>query len=147
MLCVSLTGLLNTAGRFTMASLSDRLGRVCTNVLLSVLTILCAAALITVGGYGYFAVVFLAAFAYGGPSAVNPAACTDYFGVKFSGTNYGIAMLGLGFSSLFFKAVSNVLFVSTGSYTVTFLMGGVSAAVSIALLVAMERSAKKLAQE
>ena len=56
-------------------------------------------------------------------------------------------MLGLGFSSLFFNAVSNALFASTGSYTVTFLMGGVSAAVSIALLVAMERSAKKLAQE
>ena len=146
-LCVSLTGLPNAAGRFTMASLSDRLGRIRTNVLLSVLTILCAAALIAVGGYGYFAVVLLTAFAYGGPSAVNPAACTDFFGTRYSGTNYGIAMLGLGFSSLFFNAVSNALFASTGSYTMTFLMGGVSAAVSIVLLLAMGGTAKILNQD
>ena len=141
-LCVSLTGLLNAAGRFSMSSLSDRLGRYRTITLLSVLTILCAVALTLVGGYGYFVIVLLTAFAYGGPSAVNPAACTDMFGAKYSGTNYGVAMLGLGFSSLFFNAVSNFLYTATQSYTATFLMGAVSAGISIVLILILARHSK-----
>ena len=143
-LCVSLTGLLNAVGRFTMASLSDRLGRIKTIILLSTLTILCAAFLTIVTGYGYLVVVLLTAFAYGGPSAVNPAASTDLFGTKYSGTNYGVAMLGLGFSSLFFNAISNTLYSHTGTYTLTFLIGGVSAAVTIVLMLLLNHFAKSL---
>lgn len=143
-LCVSLTGLLNAAGRFSMASLSDRLGRIRTIVLLSILTILCAAALTVVGGYGYFIIVLLTALAYGGPSAVNPAACTDFFGAKYSGTNYGIAMLGLGFSSLFFNIVSNTLYSATESYTLTFVMGGISAAIAAVLMIVLKKQIRNV---
>ena len=141
-LCVSLTGIFNAAGRLIMSSLSDRLGRTRTIILLCILTIICASCLIFAGGGFYFIIVLFTAFAYGGPSAVNPAATTDFFGPKYSGTNYGIAMLGLGFSSLFFNSVSNALYASTGKYTMTFLMGAVSAAVAIVLMLIINRCLK-----
>lgn len=71
-LCVSLTGLTNAAGRLIMASLSDKLGRINTLHVLCVMTIACALLLIFVPGYAYFIVVLVTAFAYGGPAAVNP---------------------------------------------------------------------------
>lgn len=142
-LCVSLTGVFNAAGRFSMAALSDRLGRTRTIVLLSLLTAVCALLLTFVGGYPYFAVVLVTSFAYGGPASVNPAASTDFFGTKYSGTNYGFVMLGLGFSGLFFNAVSNALYAATGAYTATFLMGAVSAAVAIVLMLVIDRCLKR----
>lgn len=132
-LCVSLTGLTNAAGRLAMASLSDKLGRIRTLILLCCITLAGGLLLIFVGGGAYFAVVLLVAFAYGGPAAINPATSTDFFGPRYSGSNYGVIMLALGLSSVAFNAVSNALFAATGTYTLTFLMGGITAAVSIVL--------------
>lgn len=132
-LCVSLTGLTNAAGRLLMASLSDRLGRVRTLVLLCVMTLVGGLLLVFAGGGMYFAVVLLVAFAYGGPAAINPATSTDFFGPKYSGSNYGVIMLALGFSSVVFNVVSNALYAATGTYTMTFLTGAVTAVISIVI--------------
>ena len=141
--CVSLTGLFNAAGRFGMSSLSDKLGRVNTVILLCVVTIVCAGLLTFVGGWAYIVVVLITAFAFGGPSAVNPATSTDIFGAKYSGTNYGVIMLSLGFSSIIFNAISNALVKSTGAYTMTFIMGAVTAAITIVLMLIVGRYVKK----
>ncbi len=142
-LVLSLTGLANAAGRLLMASLSDKLGRINTMHLMSVTTIVCALLLMFVGGYAFFAVVLLTAFAFGGPAAVNPATTTDFFGAKYSGTNYGVIMLALGFSSLFFNAISNALFAATNSYAMTFIMGAVTAAITIVIFIIINNSLKK----
>lgn len=142
-LCVSLTGLTNAAGRLIMASLSDKLGRINTLHVLCVMTIVCALLLIFVPGYAYFIVVLVTAFAYGGPAAVNPATSTDFFGPKYSGTNYGVIMLALGLSSVVFNAISNALYSATGAYTMTFIMGAVTAAVSIVIYVIIDKLNKK----
>ena len=115
--CVSLTGVFNAAGRFAMSALSDKLGRMETNVLLCCITSVCALLLMFVGGYAYIVVVMVTAFAFGGPSAINPATTTDFFGAKYTGTNYGVAMLSLGFRSILFNAVSNALVNPPGSIT------------------------------
>ena len=141
--CVSLTGLFNAAGRFSMSTLSDKLGRVATVILLSVVTITCAVLLIFVGGGAYLVVVLLTAFAFGGPSAINPATSTDLFGAKYSGTNYGVAMLSLGFSSIIFNAISNALVKSTGKYTMTFIMGAITAGITIVLMLIIGHYVKK----
>ena len=142
-LCVTLTGLFNAAGRFTMSSLSDKIGRTTTVIILSVVTIICALLLTFVGGYGYLVIVLITAFAFGGPSAVNPATSTDLFGVKSSGANYGVIMLSLGVSSLFFNAISNAMYEATGAYTLTFIMGAVTALITIVLMVIINRCLKK----
>ncbi len=139
--CVSLTGLFNAAGRFGMSSLSDKLGRIETVILLCVVTIVCAMLLMFAKGYLYLIVVLITAFAFGGPSAVNPATSTDFFGAKYSGTNYGVAMLSLGFSSILFNAISNAL----NSYALTFIMGAITAVITIVLMVIMKRYQKKQA--
>ncbi len=142
-LCVSLTGLTNAAGRLIMASLSDKLGRVNTIHILSVMTIACALLLIFVGGGAYMVVVLVTAFAYGGPAAINPATSTDFFGPKYSGTNYGVIMLALGLSSVVFNAISNGLYAATGAYTLTFIMGAVTAALTIVIFIAINHCIKK----
>ena len=142
--CVSLTGVFNAAGRFGMSALSDKLGRVETNVLLCCITIVCALLLMFVGGYAYIVVVMVTAFAFGGPSAINPATTTDFFGAKYTGTNYGVAMLSLGFSSILFNSISNALVKSTGKYYMTFVMGAITAAITIVLQLVMKKYKKKM---
>jgi len=141
--CVSLTGLFNAAGRLIMSSLSDKLGRINTLNILAVVTTAMALLLIFVGEYAYFAVILITAFAYGGPAAINPATSADFFGQKSSGANYGIIMLALGFSSIFFNAISNVMYAATGAYTLTFLMAAVSAVLTMGTFVIINRCIKK----
>lgn len=140
--CVSLTGLTNAAGRLVMSSLSDKLGRINTMHLLSLMTAVLALLLIFVGGYAYFVVILLTAFAYGGPAAINPATTTDFFGPKNSGANYGVIMLALGLSSIFFNAISNAMYAATGAYTLTFIMAALSAVATIVVFMVISRCIK-----
>lgn len=141
--CVSLTGLTNAAGRLIMSSLSDKLGRINTMHVLSVMTAVCALLLIFVGGYAYFAVILITAFAYGGPAAVNPATSADFFGPKHSGANYGVQMLALGVSSIVFNALSNAMYAATGEYTLTFIMAALTAVATIVVFLIINRCIKK----
>ena len=141
-LCLSLTGAFNALGRLVMSTWSDRLGRVNTIYLLSGITTLCATMLIFVGGWVYFGVTLMTVFAFGGPAAVFPATCTDLFGPAHSGTNYGFCMLALGASGIVFQALSNVLHTATGGYTLTFIVGAVTAAATVVIYYFIDRVVK-----
>ncbi len=143
-MAVSMTGLANTAGRVLISTFSDRLGRINTLYLVSGITVVCALLLSFIGGWGYFAVVLLTAFAFGGPAAVNPAATTDFFGTKHMGANYGVIMMALGISSIVFNAISNALYAATGAYTLTFIMGAATALLNIVNCFIISRCLKKL---
>ena len=131
--CVSFTGITNAAGRLIMASMYVLCG----------ITLVGAILLTFIGGYGYFATIALIAFAYGGPSALNAALCTDMFGPKNSGTNYGVAMLALGFSSIFFNFVSkSILHATVENVTSTFIMGAITAAIPVFLMLYINRYLK-----
>lgn len=129
---VSFTGIPNAAGRLLMASLSDKIGRRGCICLLSVMTAVAALSMIFVKGWGYVLAVCVIAFAYGGPSSVNAAMTTDYFGPKYSGTNYGVIMLALGASSLFFNFLSVTVF--HGNITLSFVAAAVSAVIPTVLM-------------
>lgn len=131
---VTVVGVGSALGRFSMASLSDKLGRANTVIALAVLTTLCSVAMIWAGGYFYFVVMIFIAFAYGGPSAIFPPMTTDLCGAKYAGTNYGIAMLGLGFSGICFTSISNALYEASGTYTYSFIIAAVSAIIPIGLM-------------
>ncbi len=142
--CVSFTGITNAAGRIIMSTLSDKVGRANTMYILCGLTLVGAILMTFITGYGYFATIAVIAFAYGGPSALNAALCTDLFGPKNSGTNYGVAMLALGFSSIFFNWVSNTfLNASVDHVGPTFIMGAVTAVIPVALMYIIQRSLNK----
>ena len=142
--CVSFTGITNAAGRLIMASLSDKIGRTNTMYVLCGLTLLGAILMTFITGMGYFATIAIIAFAYGGPSALNAALSTDLFGPKNSGTNYGVAMLALGFSSIFFNFISsNVLHATYENVTSTFIMGAVTAVIPVFLMMYINSYLKK----
>ncbi len=149
--CVSFTGITNAAGRLIMASLSDKIGRTNTMYVLCGLTLLGAILMTFIGGMGYFATIAIIAFAYGGPSALNAALSTDLFGPKNSGTNYGVAMLALGFSSIFFNWVSatflhasvDVNTMTATGINSTFIMGAVTAVVPVFLMLYINSYLKK----
>lgn len=137
-LLLSLTGVFSAVGRLSMATVSDKLGRTATVTILAVLTGICAAALIFASNGLFFVVVLLVAFGYGGPSAILPALTTDLCGSKYSGTNYGMAMLGLGFSSLAFNGISTALVGGSGDYTLSFVIAAVTAVISVGLMFAFK---------
>lgn len=138
--CVSFTGITNAAGRIIMSTISDKLGRAFTMNILSILTFVGAVLTTFITGYSYFATIAIIAFAYGGPSALNAALCTDLFGPKNSGVNYGVAMLALGFSSIFFNWVSNNILHATVEHVgPTFVMGAITAIVPVVLMYFIQR--------
>ena len=149
--CVSFTGITNAAGRLIMASLSDKIGRTNTMYVLCGLTLLGAILMTFIGGVGYFVTIAIIAFAYGGPSALNAALSTDLFGPKNSGTNYGVAMLALGFSSIFFNWVSatflhanvDVNAMTAAGINSTFIMGAITAVIPVFLMMYINGYLKK----
>ena len=146
-MCVSLTGITNAAGRLIMSSLSDKLGRITTLIILCTTTLISALLLMFVGGPVYLVVVLAAAFAFGGQAAISPATSTDFFGPKYSATNYGVIMLSLGLSSITFNSISNALYAATGTYTSTFIMGAATALLAaIAFLLIDRLNKKRIAQ-
>ncbi len=129
---VSFTGIPNAAGRLIMASVSDKIGRDKCICLLAVITCIAAVSMIFVKSYGYIVILSVIAFAYGGPSSINAAMTTDYFGAHHSGTNYGVIMLALGLSSLFFNKISAT--VLGGNVTMSFIVAAISAVIPVILM-------------
>ena len=138
---VSFTGIPNAAGRLLMASLSDKIGRIPTMIILCAMTLVGAICMTFITGIPYIVVVGVIAFAYGGPSALNAAMSTDFFGPKNSGTNYGVIMLALGFSSIFFNWISTTFLKSDP--VPTFIMAAITAVVPVLLMYIISRYQKK----
>ena len=133
----SFTGIPNAAGRLIMSFVSDKIGRVPTLIILSAATVAAALMMTFIGGVGYIAIVFVIAFCYGGPSPVNAAFCTDFFGPKNAGTNYGVIMLALGLSSIFFNFVSK--YILHGAIAPTFIMAAATAVVPIICMLVIKK--------
>ena len=141
-LTLSITGIFNAGGRLIMATLSDKIGRTTTIIVLSVLTFI-GAGLIMLGvqGAGFIVAICIIAFGYGGPASTNAAFTTDFFGAKNSGTNYGVIMLALGFSSVMFNTIS--AHVLQGDVTKTYTMAAASAIIPIIMMLIINRYIKK----
>ncbi len=140
---VSLTGVTNTFGRFAVAAVSDRLGRPGTLMSLATLVGICALLFTFVGGAGYMVATLLCAFAVGGQAGMNPALTSDFFGIKYSGANYGIIMISIGVSSVVFNAISNKMVSATDTYVLTFIMGAATAVTAFILMAITGRALKR----
>ena len=145
-LVVSLTGIFNAGGRLIMATLSDKLGRSTTIIVLSALTFIGAVLMILNSqGAGFIIAICIIAFGYGGPASTNAAFTTDFFGSKNSGTNYGVIMLALGFSSVLFNTVS--AYILKGDITSTYIMAAASTVVPVIMMLLINGRVKKIRQE
>ncbi len=128
-LTLTLTGLFTVIGRLGLAALSDKLGRVPTMCLLSIMTLGCAIGMMFAQSYLYCITVWIAVAAYGAGGAITPVLTAELFGTKHSGANYGVIVLSLGLSSILFNTLSANLLM--GDPIPTFLMGAVTALLSL----------------
>jgi OFA family oxalate/formate antiporter-like MFS transporter len=143
---LTVTGIFNAGGRLIMATVSDKLGRTTTIIVLSVLTFIGAGLMILgIPGFGFAIAICIIAFGYGGPASTNAAFTTDFFGPKNSGTNYGVAMLALGFSSVLFNTISSQFL--KGDFTKTYIMAAASAVIPIILMLIINSRLKKMKNE
>ena len=148
---VSLTGVASAVSRLIAASASDRVGRARTIWALTVVTLAASICMTFASGWFYILVVMLIVAGYSGPAGIFPAMASDSFGVKYSGTNYGMAFMFLGVSAPLFTMVSNLVSASgaeTGNYTASFVIAAVGCIVPLVMLPLYDVGKKKrLARE
>lgn len=148
---VSLTGVASAVSRLIAASASDKVGRARTIWVLTVVTLAASICMTFATGWFYILVVMLIVAGYSGPAGIFPAMASDSFGVKYSGTNYGMAFMFLGVSAPLFTMISNLVSASgaeTGNYTASFVIAAVGCVVPLIMLPLYDKAkAKRLARE
>jgi OFA family oxalate/formate antiporter-like MFS transporter len=90
----------NGVGRLAWGSVSDRLGRMRTLLVMCFVSAFACAFLLR-GASGFWqllAGLSVAAFAYGGFLALMPSLTADYYGPKHVGVNYGLVFTAFGIS-------------------------------------------------
>ncbi len=136
-LTVSLTGISSAVSRLLNGSLSDKIGRIRTLYLLTLLILCGAVALSFSKGLIYLIIVQIIVFGYNGPAGIFPALVTDSFGTKYSGSNWGSIFLFLGLSSLIFTRLAAVISKSgaeTGDYTASFFTAAAVCVIPLTVL-------------
>lgn len=92
--------LFNSFGRFFWGTVSDKLGRKKTIVLLLCLTAVLSLCVNIAAGYMIYVLIACIGFAYGGFLSTFPAFTADLFGAKYNATNYGIVLIGFGIGAV-----------------------------------------------
>ncbi len=138
-----LVGIASAVSRFIVPTLSDKLGRARSILVMTFVMMICAILMIFVRGAAYPVVIFLIVCAYSGPAGVYPAMSGDAFGMKNCGTIFGLAFFSIGFSSLFSTWMTGMIYRATGSYTGVFIAAALLCLVPIVCLSIYDRVARK----
>ena len=88
--------LFNSIGRLFWGSVSDKMGRMPTLMILLTTTAVLALMVDLVHGYLIYVVIAMIGFCFGGILSNFPALTSDLFGSKFMAANYGFVLLGFG---------------------------------------------------
>lgn len=92
----------NAVGRIIWGTVSDRLGRINTLLIMYLLAAFAMFSMssITMNYVTFLALCSLIGFCFGGFLALFPSITTDYYGTKNLGTNYGIVFLAYGSAAI-----------------------------------------------
>ncbi|MZP29155.1 MFS transporter [Heliobacterium undosum] len=122
---VIVIALFNAAGRVSWGALSDRMGRKQTLALMYLLTAggMFYLGMAPVGAVGFFVVISLIGFCFGGFLALFPSKTADYFGTTHLGMNYGLVYQAYGLAAL----VGPVMGTDLPMRTAFLIAGGLSA--------------------
>ena len=108
----------NGLSRVAAGSISDKIGREKTMVIfytLLALSIFCFVFFAHIP-FLFVAIVFIAALLGGAPFALYPATIGDYYGARYSTTNYGITYTAKAFAGLISGWLSGYLVMQFGSF-------------------------------
>jgi len=109
----------NGLSRVFAGAISDKIGREKTMSIfytLLAISIFCFV-LFAKNHFLFVAIVFIAALLGGAPFALYPATIGDYYGTKYSTTNYGITYTAKAFAGLISGWLSGYLVMKFGSFT------------------------------
>ena len=139
-------GAANAAGRILSPTLSDKIGRTNTIILGSLISAAGCLLIISAKGILYIAAIFLIALPYGGAGGTNPVITTELFGARHSGANYGLVLLSIAFSSIFFGRVSAILSLD-GDFTTVFIICAMLCAVPVIMMLLLKKRCKRLGKK
>ena len=137
------TGVTSAGGRIIAPIISEKIGRTTTIILCSLISAAACLLIISAKGTAYVAAVLLIALAYGGTGGTNPVVTTELFGARYSGANYGLVLLSIAFSSLFFSKLSAVIS-GGGDFTRMFVICAAICVVPIFMMMLLRRRCKRL---
>lgn len=131
-IAVALMAIGNAGGRVIAGTLSDRIGRSGTLVMMLLFQAVLMFAAIPVMGSGggeVWVLVLLATligFNYGTNLALFPSFTKDMWGLKNFGINYGILFTAWGVGGFMMSRLSQMIQAATGNFTMSFIIAGVS---------------------
>jgi len=124
----------NAGGRVIAGSLSDKLGRTRTMLIVFVFQAVLMMVLASATNVPMLVIVAaLIGFNYGANLALFPSITADYFGTKNLGVNYGLVFTAWGIGGVFGGLVAGRIVDATGSYNTAFTVAAVLCAVAAAL--------------
>lgn len=133
----------NVSGRVLSGWLSDLLGRL--NMLRVVLAMSAGAmpALYWAGAHlaALYVLIFAVYFGYGAQASVIPATVADFWGARYSGSNYGAIFTAWGFAGVLGPTIGGVLFDRYKNYGAAFYAAaGLAAIATLCVLAARKPS-------
>ena len=139
-------GVANAMGRIISPMLSDKIGRTNTIILGSLISAAGCVLIISATGMLYIAAIFLIAVPYGGAGGTNPVITTELFGARHSGANYGLVLLSIAFSSIFFGRISAIVSIG-GDFTTVFVICAALCAVPVIMMLLLRKRCKRLGKK
>ena len=135
----------NAAGRIVWGSISDKIGRITTFILMFiVLAIAMFAFAFVPTGTSWIIVTVIASvvgFCFGGNFALFPSATADYFGSVNVGKNYGVVFTAYGIAGIVGALVAGT-FGQIFGYSMAFLVTGVLAIIAVFLTLILKSKRK-----
>lgn len=123
----------NASGRILSGWMSDALGRINVLRLMIAISMIAMPILYLVGSNvaALFLVVFVVYWCYGTQLSVNGAACSDFWGTKNAGINYGLLFTAWGVAGIIGPRIGGYFYTQTHSYRSAFMWAAALAAVAL----------------
>jgi MFS transporter, OFA family, oxalate/formate antiporter len=132
---VVVLSIFNAAGRVLIGSLSDKIGRTSTMIIVFLLQ---AANMFIFTFYNSIPLLILGAalagLAYGALFTLFPTTTADFFGVKNLGVNYGLVFTGWGIAGIIGPIVGGMVKDATGSYSISYIIAGVLLLIGVVMV-------------
>ncbi len=145
-LIVMVVGLSNTLGRIAWGSISDKLGRYKTVILMFIAS---AIGLVLVylnpqlGSWSAVVGLILVASSFGGFLGSYPGITADNWGSKNAGSNYGFMFTAYGVAAVVGPSLAANIKTSSGSYGLAFVISAAMSLVGLALMLGYVKTNKK----
>ncbi|QUH26371.1 OFA family MFS transporter [Serpentinicella alkaliphila] len=138
---VILLAIFNTLGRFLGGSISDKIGRI---NLMRTIFIAQAINMLIFSKYSSITTlaigVAIAGLCYGATFSVFPATCSDLYGTKSFGINYGLLFTGWGFGGIIGPMTGAYIFDLTKSYSSSYLIAFILLTISLLITFKLKTS-------